>query len=490
MSSAVAAPPRTHTSITLIVLAVSALAYALLQSLVAPALPNIQASLDASPSATSWILTAYLLSASITTPILGRFGDMFGKERMLVIVLSLLALGTVISALGNTVGIVIIGRVVQGFGGAVFPLSFAIIRDEFPSDRVPTAIALVSAIMGIGAGLGIVLAGPVVEHLSYHWLFWFPGIVVAAAAVAAWRFVPESPIKTPGSINWLGALFLSAWLTTLLVGVTKASDWGWGSGRFLGAIAAAIVFAVLWVVVERRAKEPLVDMHMLQLRGVWTTNLAGLLTGFAMFASFILIPQLMELPEATGIGFGMSVTGAGLAMLPSTLAMLLVAPVVGRIVNRWGGKPALIAGSLILSLAFVLLALFHSETWHIYVTSAITGIGIGMAFASMANLVVMAVPPEQTGVASGMNTITRTIGGGFGSQIMATVIAANLAVVPALDVEAPTEHAFVLGFVIAAGVAAAAAVAASFVPKRAPATTERDATATLEPANASTHSHA
>ena len=303
-------PARQHYTLTFAVLALGGAAFALLQSLVAPALPTIQHDLHTSATSATWVLTAYLLSAAVFTPIIGRLGDMHGKERMLVGVLGVLAAGTLIAALAHSIGLMILGRAVQGAGGAVFPLAFGIIRDEFPRERVATGIALVSAILGVGGGLGIVLAGPIVEHLSYHWLFWMPLVVVVAAAGLTHFFVPESPIKTPGQVNWAGAGLLSAWLVCLLLGISEGPSWGWGSLRIVALLVAPAVFAVLWVRNEQRAAEPLVDMRMMRRRAVWTVNATAILLGAGMFSSFVLIPQFVQLPVSSGFGFGAPFVGA------------------------------------------------------------------------------------------------------------------------------------------------------------------------------------
>src|SRR5262249_40010110 len=156
-----------------------------------------------SATGASWVLSAYLVSAAIATPTLGRVGDMIGKEKMLVIVLIGVGLGTLISALASSIAVVIAGRVVQGTGGALFPLAFGIIRDEFPPEKVAAGIGIISSILGIGSGAGIVLAGPIIVHLSYHWLFWIPLVMVVVATIATFIYVPESPVRAPGRINWL-----------------------------------------------------------------------------------------------------------------------------------------------------------------------------------------------------------------------------------------------------------------------------------------------
>ncbi|MFL5841915.1 MAG: MFS transporter [Thermoleophilaceae bacterium] len=458
---------RPHYNITFAVLAMAGVSFALLQSLVAPALPAIQHDLHTTATSVAWVLTAYLLSASVATPILGRLGDMFGKERMLVIALAALGAGSVLAALATSVDVLIAARVVQGLGGAIFPLAFGIIRDEFPLDRTPGAIALISALLGVGGGAGIVLAGPIVDHLGYHWLFWFPLIPVTVALAAALLFVPESPVKTPGRVNITGAALLSAWLVCLLLATSQGVTWGWTDPRVLGLYAAGVVLLVAWVRNELGASEPLVDMQMMRLRGVWTVNAAAFLIGAAMFCSFILIPQFVETPASSGFGFGDNVTQAGLVLLPSTLMMLVFGPVSARLTRHYGGKLPLALGAAAAMFSFVFLAAAHSRPLDFYLASAVLGVGIGLAFAAMANLIVEAVPSSQTGVATGMNTVTRSLGGAVGGQVAGSVIASS---VPASGL--PTEHGFTIAFVLAATAAALGVVCALAVPGRAAARSE------------------
>ena len=281
---------RQHYQITFALLSAAAVTYALLQSLVAPALPDIQHALHTSVNSVSWVLTAYLLSASIATPLIGRLGDMYGKEKLLVVVLALLCVATVVSAAAASLGVMLAGRVVQGAAGGVFPLAIGIIRDEFPRERVAGAIGIMSALAGVGGGAGIVLAGPIVDHLSYHWLFWLPLILLVPVTLAIHRFVPESPVRVPGRVNWLSAALMAVGLGAVLIAVSYTPVWGWLSAKTVLVFAAGVVVLVGWVRTETRSRDPLVDMRMMRIRAVWTTNAVALLLGFGMYASFILLP--------------------------------------------------------------------------------------------------------------------------------------------------------------------------------------------------------
>ena len=209
--------PRPHYQVSFGVLAVGIGAFSLLQSLVIPVLSTVQVELHTSQSAVTWVLTAYLLSASVMTPILGRVGDIYGKKWVFVAALAALAVGSVLAALAPNLGVLVVARVIQGLGGGTLPLGFGIIRDEFPADKVAGAVGILAALTAVGGSLGIVLAGPIVNALNWHWLFWLPGIATVVAALGAVLFVPQPPIRSPGTISWLPAVLLTGWLVALLV---------------------------------------------------------------------------------------------------------------------------------------------------------------------------------------------------------------------------------------------------------------------------------
>jgi MFS family permease len=355
----------------------------------------------------------------------------------------------------------LLGRVIQGAGGGIFPLAFSIIRDEFPNERVPGAIGLVSSLLGIGGGAGVVFAGVVTENLSYHWLFWFPLAMIVFTAYLTRRYIPESPVKTPAQINYRAAALMTVGISGVLLAITQTSTWGWGSPKTLGLLALGAVLIAAWVGEERRSREPLVDMRMMAIRGVWTTNAVAFLIGVGMYSSFILLPELVQEPASTGYGFGASVTTAGLFLLPATIAIVVVGQMAGILERRIGSRGSLIGGALFALAAYALLVVDRSQQGEIYVAAGLLGIGIGLSFSAMANLIVQNVRQEQTGVATGMNAVTRTLGGAFGGQLAATLLASNLGAAGI-----PTSSGFTLSFLMCLIALVAALGFAVAVPRR------------------------
>ena len=453
---------RINPNRTLVVLASAGLAYALAQVMIVPALPEIQRALGASPADATWLLTAFLLTASVATPLVGRLGAMYGKERWLLICLAMFGSGSVVAALSNSLEVMIAGRAIQGAGGGIFPLAIGIIRDEFPREKVATGIGTMSATFGIGGGAGLVLAGVLVDGIGVDWIFWLSAAASAAAAFATWKWVPESPFRVQARLDWVGGVLLSGTLLALLLGVSEGNRWGWTSTGVLGLFAAAAVLAILWARWEWRVTDPLVDLRLMRQRPVWTTNLVTLAIGFAMFGSFVLIPQLVQTPSVAGYGFGASVTASGLFLLPSSLIMLFAGPLSGRLGTSHGSKLPLALGAMFAAFGYLLLAVMHDAKIDIYLGSLLLGLGIGLAFAATANLMVEAVPQEVTGVASAINAIMRTVGGAIGAQISAAVVSAHFV----LGGRFPAESGFVTAFAMSAIAAGIAFAVVFIIPSR------------------------
>jgi EmrB/QacA subfamily drug resistance transporter len=461
------ARPRQHYNVTLAALIFAGVAFALQQTMVIPALPILQQEFDTTAAWSAWLLTGFLLSASVATPLFGRLGDQYGKERMLVISLCIFLTGSVCAIFAWNIGVLIGFRILQGCGAAVFPLAFAIIKDEFPPEKVGTAIGAVSAVFGVGGGLGLAFSGIIIDHLGWRWLFVVGAIGVAIAVVLVHLYVPESPIKTPSRVDIPGALLLTTTLVSLLLGLTEGEHWGWFSGRILGLFAISAAALCAWVLVELRVAEPLVDMRMLARRPVLLANITGLIAGFALFGSFVLVPTLLQLPNGlppelaalVDYGFGASATKTGLYLLPAALTGFFTGPLSGPLSARFGPKWTLCLGMGLASAGLALLAEWHSEPWQIVVGMLVLGGGLPMTFAAMANIIVSTVRPTETGVATGMNTVMRTVGGVIGGQVGAAILTADTIG----NTSIPAESAFSTAFWISAFSAAVGVGVAYFI---------------------------
>jgi EmrB/QacA subfamily drug resistance transporter len=425
-------------------LLLASLAYSLSQTMVAPALPHITTEYHTTSSAAAWVLTGYLLSASVCTPLAGKLGDLFGKGRVLTLVLVIFSVGSIVCALASSIGVLVTGRIIQGAAGGVFPLAFGIINDELPAEKRAVGIGLVSAMFGIGGGIGLPLSGVIVDHAHMSWLFWI-GLMAVPAALAAWHLVPPSPARERVRVDWTGALVLSLGLATVLFGISRANTWGWESPTTIGVLLGGVAILVFFGWLELRTTDPLVDMRVFGERPVLATNITAFLVGIAMFGSFLLIPQFAQAPESTGYGFGFSVTQAGLLMLPSAGVMLIAGPIGGWLGNRVGFKAVLALGTILASISFVVLTIAHSHVWEFLFAGVLLGFGISFAFAAMANLIVAAVDPSEVGIATGINTVTRTVGGAFGAAIVTALLTGET--IPGTQI--PTETAYTEAFGLA-----------------------------------------
>ena len=453
---------RPHPLRSLLILGLAALSYALAQTTLIPALAELAARFNTDSSGVAWVVTGYLIAAAVLTPVFGRLGDIFGKRRLLVVALLIFAAGSVVSALGTSLIVIVAGRVLQGAGGGIFPLCFGIIRDEFPRDRIATGIGLISATAGIGGGLGLILGGLILDHISYHWIFWLGAATALAAAAATELLIPESPIRTPARVDIRGALVLGAGLTAPLLAISEANSWGWGSARTLGLIALGAAILLFWVRLEQRTREPLVDIGSLAARPVLMTNLATFFVGFGIFSSFVLIPQLAEAPVSTGYGFGDDATQAGLLMLPAAACMLFAGPLSGWLGSRYGSKLPLALGAALSAVGLLRLGIDHGTAESVLMWNILASVGVGLAFAAMPNLIVEAVPPEQTGEATGFNTLVRSVGSSLGSQVSSAILAGSAVAGSSLA----SDSGYTAAFTVAAAISALACVLATMIPGR------------------------
>ena len=478
---------RQHYNVTLAILTLAGIAFALQQTMVIPALPTLQRDLHTTTTWVTWVLTVFLLVASVATPILGKLGDQYGKERLLVISLALFFIGSIGAAAAWNIWSLIAWRALQGAGAAVFPLSYGIIRDEFPREKVGVAIGLVSAVFGIGGGFGIVLSGVIVDHVSWRWLFIVGAVGIGAALVLVHRFIPESPIKTPSRVDYLGATLMSGGLIAMLVALTEGESWGWTSrahartcrrrGRAavrVGHRGAARGRSDGRHAHAGQARDPLHEHHRAhrRVRDVRHVRARAELRRDAA--------RPVRIGAARGgLRLRRKRDEGGLYLLPSSITLLFAGPLAGLIGRRIGFKWPLAAGMLLVSISAASLAEWHDKPWQILAAMPVLGVGVGFAFAAMATLITEAVRPTETGVATGMNTVMRTVGGVVGGQVGAALLAAHT--LPGTDV--PSVDGFTIAFGIAAVVALIGAGVAVFITPPRMRRRERLVVATTEAAD-------
>ena len=446
----------------ILVLSLCGMVSALQFTLVIPLLPEFPDLLDVSASDASWLVTATLLTSAVGTPIISRMADMYGKRRMLLMALAAMIVGSVICALDVTFPAMIVGRALQGCGAALIAVGISILRDELPPERIGTAVALMSATMGIGSALGLPLAGLLADWLGWHSIFWFGAITGAVLVVALLVVVEESPVRTPGRFDVTGALVLSAALVCLLLPISKGSAWGWGEPSVIGLLVAALVLLAIWVPFELRVNQPMVDMRTSAQRPVLMTNLASIFAGMAMFVNMLVTVQVLQQPVASGAGFGLDVTAAGLAMVPSGLAMVAMSPISGWTLANWGGRTVLLIGAILMSVSYVGRIFYADTVAAVIVGSTLVGIGTAMAFAAMPTLIMSSVPITETASANGLNSLVRSIGTSLASTLVAAIMATYTVEVG--GVTFATERAFGVVLLLGAVAAGICAGLAALVP--------------------------
>ncbi|QDG65012.1 MFS transporter [Pseudarthrobacter sp. NIBRBAC000502772] len=445
------------------VLALSGTVVALMQTLVVPLLPDFPRILGITADDASWLVTATLLASAVATPIVSRSADMYGKRKMMVVCLAIMVAGSVIAAVGGSFLWLVIGRTLQGFASALIPVGISIMRDELPKEKMGSAVALMSATLGIGSAMGLPLAGVLYESLGWASIFWVSAAAGALLLIAVALVVPESKVRTPGRFDYAGALVLSAALAALLLAISKGGAWGWGSEPVLLLFLTAAILLAAWVPYELKVSQPMVDLRTSGRRPVLMTNVASLLIGFAMFANMLLTTQQLQLPTATGYGFGLNVITAGLCMVPSGLAMVIFAPVSGRIIRVFGGKSALIAGAVVMTVGYVSRVFFYDSIAWVIIGSTVVSVGTAIAYAAMPTLIMGVVPITETASANGLNSLVRSIGTSTSSAAVAAVLTSVSMTVGA--VQLPSFDAFKDVFWLAALAAAASVAATVIIPK-------------------------
>ena len=459
-------PPPARPTLVIGVLASCGLTVSLMQTLVIPLLPRFPTLLSASPSTVAWLVTATLVAGAVCAPVLGRLGDMFGKRRMLLVALGMIVVGSAVGAVAPNVGVLIAARALQGAALGVIALGISTMRDELPVGRVGSGIALMSSSLGIGGAIGLPLTGFVAQQASWRWLFAGAAVVGALQFLLVFVVVRESPLRSGGRFDLPGALGFGAALVCLLLAISKGSEWGWRSGPVIGLLVAAVLLFLLWGRWELRTRSPLVDLRVSARPTVLWTNVTSIAIGFAMFAGFLVTTQILQAPQSTGYGFGLSLVAAGLALLPIGAAMTIFSPVSARVSRRHGVRTSLLLGSCVLALGNALMATLPSSLPLVMAASTTLSIGAALAYSALPLLIMSSVPPGETAAANSLNTLMRVLGTSSCSAFVAAVVTASTTVVDGQAL--PSSTAYSVIYLAAAGAALLATVIAALTPRPVP----------------------
>lgn len=452
-------------SVIIAVLAFAGVTSALMHTLVVPLLVDLPDILHTSAGNASWVVTATLLSASVFSPVNGRLGDMYGKRRMLLICTIPLIAGSVACALASSLVPMLIGRILQGMGTGIIPLGISAMRDLLPADRLNSSIALMSSSLGVGSALGLPIAATVAEQTSWRMLFWGAAALNALMALLIALFIPTTPTQQSSRrFDFVGAFTLGIGLLSLLVALSKGSDWGWAGPTVIALLATAGISIAAWIWWELRTPDPMVDLRLTSRSDVLLTNLAGILVGFSLYAQSLVLPQLLRLPESTGFGLGQSMLAMGLWLMPSGLMMMTVSPLGGRLSNWRGPKFTLVCGCLVIAFGYASSLVLFDSTWGVACVAALCSAGVGLAYGALPSLILNAVPSSQTASANSFNTLMRAIGTTAASAAVGVILAH--ASTSTGDLTASTESAFRIAMLVGGCAAVAAALVAAAIPKR------------------------
>lgn len=405
-------------------LSTAALGYGFMQALVSPLLPTLGRELGIDEAASAWLVTGFLLAACVATPIGGRIGDMYGRARTLRFVLAIFSLASIAAAFAPTFGVLLAARMLQGVGGALFPLAFGIVRERVAMSRLSGAIGLTSSMIAVGSGAGIVLVGPIEAVVGFHGVFALGATFVIASSALVFLVIPTVGVQHGGKVDWAGAALMVVWLSALLLCITQAARWGILSSPLLALSAATIVGFAGWLLVELRSPSPIINIRLMVSRPVMYANVLALLFGYLLFAGMVVLPSFVQSPAEGGFGFSASIAQSGFYLLPQTLVFLVVS-LLAPAMHKWPGERAcVVVGAVAAVLGQSLLLVAHVQPWQVVLAVTLSGAGIGLIYTHMAALIVRIVPSSETGSASGMNTNIRNIGGSIGVQVSTGLLTA------------------------------------------------------------------
>ena len=426
---------------------------------VSTAMPVIREDLHASISQLEWTVNAYTLTFAVLLLTGAALGDRFGRRRLFVIGIGIFTLASALAALAPTATALDLARALQGVGGAiVMPLTLTILSAAVPADKRGLALGAWGGIGGLAVALGPVVGGAVVQGISWHWIFWLNVPIGLALMPLAWSRLSES-YGPDARMDLPGLGLVSAGLLGIVWGLVRANEQGWTSPEILASLTAGALLVAAFALWELRTSQPMLPLRFFQNRTFALANVSSLFMFFGMFGSIFLLSQFFQTAQ------GYSPLDSGLRILPWTAMPIFVAPLAGAFSDRIGGQRLMGAGLALQAIGLAWIASVSSATvayGELFLPFMISGIGMGLFFAPVANVVLSAVRSDEQGKASGANNAIRELGGVFGVAVLASVFSSAGGY--------GTAQTFVDGLVpavyIGAGVVALGSIAAFAIPSR------------------------
>jgi MFS family permease len=407
-----------------------------------------------------WVVTVFLLAAAVSTPILGKLADRFGKRRVLLIATAISAAGALVSAAAPSFGVLLVGRALGGVALAFIPLSYSLMRDIFPKRQLAIGIAVVANGLGLVAVGGPFIAGYLTDHGGVRSVFWLMLALLVVGGILVRLLVAETPVRVATPIDWWGGLLLALGFGGVMLAVSQGQAWGWHSARILVCVIGGgviLLAAMLW---ETRTPEPLLDLKRVRRAGISRAVLAAALGNGAIAVVSVVLPLMLQTPRslAPGYGFSASVTDTAVYITSGGICSVLAGFFVGATARTLGFRRQLVLGCGFAAIGTLLLAFLHGHAWQIVCFDALVGFG-AIVYAAMPNAVVASVPVDQQAVTAGTAATIVLLAGTVMEQVAFSVLAAHVGtVVHGLPIY--TESGFRIAFIIAAACAGAGAVAA------------------------------
>ncbi len=424
MVTTTGSPAPRHPTLLVPTLVFVGLLVAIVSSLGAPLAPSIAQDDHVSLSTAEWVLTAALLTGALATPVMGRLADGPHQRRVILLTLSTVLAGCVLSAISTTFVVLVIGRALQGLGLGLLPVNMAIARRNLDTEAAGRAIATLSVSTAIGAGLGYPLTATVAQVFSLHAAYWFGALVVAAALLCSIIALPGRTQGTSPRFDVIGAVLLSLVTTALSVVLSEGGTWGWRSPLTLGLAGAGVMILAAWIPHELRCPHPLVNLRHLANRSLLMADVTGFLMSVSMYLVVPIVVEFIQVPTSVGFGFGASLIVAGLVLVPLSVGTFAASRLLVPYERRFGVRSLIPLGALIFAAASTYFAFEHGSLFEAFVTMGIVGLGIGFTFAAMPGFIIRSVSTAETGSATGFYQVLRNIGLAVGSAFSAAVLLA------------------------------------------------------------------